>query len=57
MFRSKIEYKKVDALNNFNIDTNMYGILILDKHNKKIWLPVISDDMVFQYDEILSYVS
>lgn len=57
MLRSKIEYKKVDALNNFNIDTNMYGIVILDKHNKKIWLPVISNDMVFQYDEILSYTS
>lgn len=57
MFSRKIEYKKIDSLKGFNIDTNIHGILLYDKKNKKIWLPVINDDMVFNYKEIVSYTS
>lgn len=31
------------------------GFFILDKHNRKIWLPVISDYMVLKYKDIFTF--
>lgn len=31
------------------------GLFILDKHNRKIWLPVISDYMVLKYKDIFIF--
>lgn len=32
-----------------------YGLFILDKHNRKIWLPVISDYMALKYKNIFIF--
>lgn len=55
LFKSKVEYKKIDILRDFQIDKNIYGLFILDKHNRKIWLPVISNYMVLKYKDIFTF--
>lgn len=52
IFKSKVKYKKIDLLKNFNIDENLYNIFIIDNHNQKIWIPIISTHTVITYDEI-----